>query len=498
MKAARAIEDLRRTHNNPAWRLLRADYAPEIIGILKTMLYDKERRLLGSVLAERIAQQLDWMHSRGMTMAQGAQQYVYQWLHHGFLQRRLHPGDAEDSYELTPGAIDAIRFAFGLERPQTAATESRLALVVNALVDLADQTDADKARRIDRLEEQKADIQREIDAILSSGDNDMRTLPHVTAIERVRDIIALTEDLLGDFQHIRESYLHVHRTLQDRVASHEGSQSEVLQEVFDGLSQVAASDAGRTFAAFWAMLDNEQQTTALDRSIEDVLSRPFASAITPAEKRFLRDFKRALLARNAEVQREFGHFSASLRSYVQRRDYSEQRRINKLILEAQRAAMTARDLVGPWEPTGIVIELPTVRCASPSRLVMADPMAVPYSQKMTDGQQSKASTGDIARLLSAAEINFDRLREQIGAALADCDQATVADILKRFPPEQGLGSVLGMLTFAHRYGVRGDESSTEEVEWVGSDGTRRRGTVPVVYFTKEKFNASRTRSARRS
>jgi hypothetical protein len=146
MKAHKAVEEFRRLRKRTAWDLLAAINAPEVLGILKTHLYDKERRLPASVFLERVGMDLEDMRARGDNWSSTSQQYVHYWLTNGYLERKLAPGAIEEDYELTPGAVDAIRFVTGMDRVQTAATESRLSLVIKALTTLADDTNTDKAR----------------------------------------------------------------------------------------------------------------------------------------------------------------------------------------------------------------------------------------------------------------------------------------------------------------------------------------------------------------
>ena len=63
-------------------------------------------------------------------------------------------------------------------------------------------------------------------------------------------------------------------------------------------------------------------------------------------------------------------------------------------------------------------------------------------------------------------------------------QASVADVLRAHPAEQGLGSVLGLLALGSRHGLAGGH--TETVDWIGGDQQARRASIPVIYFLKER------------
>ena len=66
---------------------------------------------------------------------------------------------------------------------------------------LAEDTDTDKRRRIERLMTEQTRIDKEIGAIRQGR---MWVLPRDSALERTREIITLTDDLTGDFRRVRD------------------------------------------------------------------------------------------------------------------------------------------------------------------------------------------------------------------------------------------------------------------------------------------------------
>nr|WP_202943803.1 DUF3375 family protein [Janthinobacterium sp. Marseille] len=158
MKADKAIATYRRMRAQPLWRLLASTTGPTVIGLLQSHLYESERSLPASIFHERIARDLEELRAQGEDFPQTAQAYVASWLADGFLERRFPAGASEEEYELSTAAVEAIRFVSGLAQPHSAATESRLTLVIEALARLAEDTDTDKFRRIDRLMAEQARI----------------------------------------------------------------------------------------------------------------------------------------------------------------------------------------------------------------------------------------------------------------------------------------------------------------------------------------------------
>ena len=340
MKADKAITTYRRMRKQPLWSLLASDHGPTFIGLLQSHLYENERSLPASIMHERIGRDLEELRARGEDFPQTAQMYIARWLSEGYLERRFLPGAAEEEYELSTAAVEVIRFVSGLEQPYSAATESRLALVIQALVKLAEDTDTDQSRRIERLLAEQARIDREIDAI---NNGQMRLLPAETALERAREIISLADELAGDFRRVRDQFDELNRGLRERLMDDEGNRGEVLSSVFAGIDLISESDAGRTFMAFWRLLTDPEQGVKLDEALDSVMSRAFASDLNLKERRFLLRMTSALLEQGEAVHDVMQNFARSLKVFVQSREYLEQRRLNQLLKEAQRGALSLKD-----------------------------------------------------------------------------------------------------------------------------------------------------------
>jgi len=119
----------------------------------------------------------------------------------------------------------------------------------------------------------------------------------------------------------------------------EGNRGKVLDSLFAGIDLIAESEAGRTFSAFWRLLTDPEQTATLEEFLDSVISRGFVGKFDMRERRFLIRLTRNLLEQGGAVHEVLQTFARSLKHFVQSREYLEQRRINQLLKEAQRAAL---------------------------------------------------------------------------------------------------------------------------------------------------------------
>lgn len=483
MKADKYIATYRRMRTQPLWRLLAAANGPTVIGLLQAHLYENERRLPASILFERLTRDFEALRAQGDDFPQTSQVYVANWLSDGYLERRFPPGATEEEYELSTATVEAIRFLSAIADPHSAATESRLSLVIQALVGLAEDTDSDKHRRIDRLMAEQARIEKEVDAIQNGR---MRVLTRDAALERTREIISLADDLTGDFRRVRDQFEQLNRELRERIIDSEGNRGEVLDALFAGIDLIADSEAGRTFSAFWRLLTDPEQAALLEESLDSVLSREFVTELDMRERRFLLRLTRNLLEQGGAVHEVLQTFARSLKHFVQSREYLEQRRMSQLLKAAQRTAVAIKDEVKVTESLEYSLELTSSRVSSLAQWVLYDPSLQAPPEQMRAGEPPPIDLASVSELVAQSEIDFRSLKAHVRCVLERRDQASIGEVLQRFPAAQGLGSVVGLLALGSRHGIKGD--SVETVAWVGEDEQGRRARIPKIYFVRDRLD----------
>ncbi len=453
-----------------------------MLAALRAAFAEGESALPGSVLHERVAREHEALRAAGDELPQTPQAYVADWLRQGWLGRRLPEGAAEEVYELSVDAAAALRFVAALVAPKSVATESRLATVIGQLTRLADETDANPERRVAALEAERDRIEREIAALRGGV---VRTLPAERAIERAREIIALADELVGDFRRVRDEFDRLNRGLRQSLVENEGSRGEVLEQLFAGIDVIGESDAGRTFTAFWRLLTDPLQSAAMFDALDAVVGRPFARALSVRERRFLVGLTATLMNEGSAVHEVLQHFARSLKAFVQSREFREQRRLHALLREATRAALAAKDSVRANQPLDFTLTLTSARVRSVSQWQLYDPAERIADATMAAEAATELSLEAVAELVRQSEIDFRTLRAHIRAALARAAQVSVGELLEAWPAEQGLGTVVGYVALGARHGEL--TAGTEQVSWVGEDARRRSARVPALYFIRERY-----------
>ncbi|UUZ51760.1 DUF3375 domain-containing protein [Massilia sp. B-10] len=271
---------------------------------------------------------------------------------------------------------------------------------------------------------------------------------------------------------VRDQFEQLNRTLRERLMEDEGNRGEVLDTLFAlSMDLIAESDAGRTFAAFWRLLTDPEQSATLEHALEQLMSRDFVASLDVQERRFLLRLTRTLLEQGGAVHDVLQSFARSLKHFVQSREFLEQRRLNQLLRAAQRAALALKDEVKATDTLHFTLGLTSSKLSSLSQWLLHDPALQALPGAMSEGESAPIDLASVSALVAQSEIDFRSLKEQVRQVLGDRSQASIADVLLQFPATQGLGSVLGLLALASRHGMRANH--TETVGWTGNDDTQR-------------------------
>lgn len=475
---ARALALQQQVESDPAWRLLRADGAPVVAALLAEHLMGETTRLDADDLYDRLDAELDSLRARGLSLPQTARAYVAEWRKAGYLVRRATAETRGETLELSSAGIAALRFLESRTAPPRSLTESRLANLTAQLRRLAVDTDPDATRRLERLAEERDAIDARIAAIQAGGED---ALAAGRAEERLHELLAQAAEVPDDFARVRAEFEELNALLRARILETGQSQREVLDDVFRGVDLISDSDAGRSFGAFSALVLDPALGEAFEEDVRQVLGRAFASELSPAARRDLREFLATLKDRSAEIQAVITAFARGLRRYVRSQDYQQDLVLRDLIHEAQHAALAAAPHLKPFQAIGHELNLSSVAVQSVGALALHDPADLDASGDIPSHSTGVESLEALRALVRATEIDFDELAASVNSTLENAARPSVADVLAAHPATQGVASVIGLLALAADYGEI--EDGLETLRWTGSDHAHRTARVPVHRFT---------------
>ncbi|MFF0989313.1 DUF3375 domain-containing protein [Kocuria nitroreducens] len=465
-----------------AWRLLRADLAPVAVAVLGEHLTGNERVRPAHALYQLMEADFQDLRAAGFEIPREPQAYCSEWTRDGYLNRRPTAESREETFELTPGALDAIRFLQDRQDPRTTTTESRLTTIAQQVRALAQETNPDAAQRLAALRAERDRLDAQITR-LDAGQDD--TLDPDRALERLHELLALARELPHDFTRVRWELEHLHRELMNELLEQSGSRGDVLDDLFAGVDRLEASDAGRTFSAFFDLVLDLERSEEFDENIAQILSRPVFRELPRDRQRALSRLMTVLQERGHDVSDVMASLSRGLRRFVQSEQFQQARQLNAAL---QRASRTARDLVGtvpPYRKLDVGLALTSaelVQVSSWSLHNPADSLTPPVVDD--DAALPDIDPAALRAMARATEIDFQELTAAVNEVLAERGHATIAEVLEHHSATQGLASVVGLLVLAQDHAAP-LEGAPEPVAWTGENGTGRRATVPRHLFTRE-------------
>lgn len=453
LSSARELTARYRTlRDAPMWRLLASQQGPLVIGILQALFYEEERTLPGSVFLERLAPL--WAEATLEAVSpEDARALAARFVREGYLVTRLPAGALEEQYELTAGALEAIRILSRALTRRSGPSESRLEMLAHAVVKLAQDADPDPARRIEQLEAEKRRIDEEIAAVKAGA---RTVLGKDAAQARTGDILELFAELLNDFRSVREEFDRLNLDLRERIMTSEGSRGDVLERFFAGYDEIAQSEAGLAFTGFYRLLTNESASAEMEAALERITQQPFYGELSLRERRTLAQLRSELLSRSMDTHDVMRRLAQSLRQFVESREYVEERRMGQLLREARAAAAAARE-DAHQRKTFLELVLPNADIHSPTQYELDDPSVDVENYDVSVAPPPEIDREALAQRIRFAEINYGELRlavvEALGLAkMEGRGKVSVSEVWSHVPNHQGLGSIVGLLTLAARYG----------------------------------------------
>lgn len=470
-----------RTH--PAWRLLQAVSAPLIISFLYKAFIVTNKR---SIKAEDLATQLDdYLHYLRESTGENrfpkkGRDYLNDWSagEQGYLRKYYPVATAGDEplFDLTPSTEKVIEWISSFEHKQFVGTESRLLTVFRLLSEIAKDTETNPQLRIDRLEQEKAKLEREI-ASLKNG----HMKPHDPT--RVKEKFLQAEDtarqLLSDFRQVEENFRSLDRGVRERITIGSSDKGQMLDDIFMEQDAITESDQGRSFKAFWMWLMSPASHEELQDTLKTVLALPEIESLQHDE--LLGRIRFRLLEAGEKVNSTCGQLVEQLRRYLDDQAWLENRRIMEIVREIEQSAIVVRQkpppdklftTLAPYKPE---FELPMSRG-------LFRPATRPVINETAEEGEADFDT---SALYSQHYVDARVLQAQIRYALQDRTQISLSELLKLYPVEKGLSEVVAYLHIASESDhalVNSDDN--EEIAWQDEQGNRKQAWMPEVIFTR--------------
>lgn len=471
------IESLRK--HSPAWRLLRADNAPLILSFLhRVFVADNIRSIAESDLISRLDDELYALNERlgEQAFPKTAKAYLDDWAapEAGWLRKYYPAGSDEVHFDATPAVEKALAFLDALEARSFVGTESRLNTVFELLRQMVFGAETDPDARLAELHRRRDELDGEI-ARVERGE--VVVMDTAAQRDRYQQFAATARELLADFREVESNFRTLDRELRARIAAWDGSKGTLLDEVLGNRANIAESDQGRSFQAFYDFLLSADKQEELSTLLERVQALDAVDEADPRMRHIHHDWMDAAERTQATVRL----LSEQLRRFLDDQVWLENRRVMEILHGIETTALSLREVPRP----DITFEIDGT--APRIVLPMERPLYTPTEKVpiASDGIAAADEDIDSSLLFEQIYVDPERLAGEVRHALRAKTQVGLGELLEHAPLEQGLAELVTYLSLSDAsFQVVFDESADERVRWSDPDGTERVATLPRITFTR--------------
>jgi hypothetical protein len=466
--------------NSPAWRLLRADHAPLVLGFLhQVFVAENVRSIPAAELASRLDDELYALNQRdgeAKKFPKPAKAYLDDWAapETGWL-RKYYPEDTDEPHvDATPAVEKALTWVGSLKEREFVGTESRLNTVIDLLRQIVFGTETDPEQRIAELLRQRQDID---DQIARIRDGQLDLLDASAVRDRYQQFAATARELLADFREVEDNFRKLDRQLREKIAGWHGGKGELLDDVLGSRETIAGSDQGRSFQAFYDFLLSQARQEELSGLLDSVHNL----TDLPGKDTRLRHIHYDWLDAAERTQATVRQLSEQLRRFLDDQVWFENRRVIDILRGIEARALQFRDAKDVAISTEIDAPSPAVT------LPMERPLYAPVRKARLDSENVRPADEetDPAALFEQVYVDPEPLRASVRQALRKDPQVGLAQLVADHPISQGVAELVSYLSLKDStFGLVFDERHSEQVRWQEPDGRERRVTMPRVTFVR--------------
>ncbi|MEO6003415.1 MAG: DUF3375 family protein [Opitutus sp.] len=398
------------------------------------------------------------------------------WVKQTYLRKREPLESAEPVYELTSDIDRLLSWLEDQRRREFVGTEYGLQAIIRDLRSLSARASGDWQKRLDDLKSRRAELDREIGALLGAETEQPVDLRFVT--ETLQRLERSSQDLVGDFSLLRERFSDLARDIARQQSEPTTRRGDTLRLALDGEDALRKTPMGESFYGFWRMVASSERDDFVDmvetiyatsglseelrqrRTLMSLLDRlrEQGQVVLDANRQLTRQLRRALDREEVETRRLMSAKTGELR----------------LLLLGHMAQLVGMEGLEVDERVDV-------------RLPMERPLYDPPEPVVVETHFAEGSFADAmeaARQIAAAGlVDYRRLVRSVQQCLDESGSRTgvlLSSVVERFPPMEGILDILGYLHIGRLLGDDAEVMTKSLFHWTTASG--RRAACPDVFF----------------
>lgn len=434
------VTELRR---HPAWVLLRAANAALVLSFCGTVFVDENARgVPETVLESRLDDRLYLLNEREPgSFSQSATAYLAEWTKNGWLRKYYPAGEDEAHFDATTALEKAVAWVRDLPTRSFIGTESRLNTIVALLRQMAFGAETDPQTRIDELRRERDAIDAQISRLLAG---EVEVLSPLALLDRYQQVESTAVELLRDFREVEANLRDLEVRLRRQVATAEGGKGEQLAAFLLDRDEIARSDQGQSFQAFFDYLLSTRRQQELRKLLQQVNQLP---QLDGRANQSLLKVPFAWLEAAENTQDTVRQLTEQLRRFLADHSRAEDRRVLALVRSVQRH-VTA--LEGRADLPGMELEVPQTDLTLP----MERRLYMPVERIELDTaavEESDDAEVDVSELFAGVHVDAEVLTGRVldAVAASPSSQANLTAIVDDHPLALGLAELLTYFQVEH-------------------------------------------------
>jgi hypothetical protein len=435
----------------PSIRLLKAENGALIIDFLHQQFKRGQRVSVPlPELVEQLEGYLEYLNEQSPARyPRSAQAYISEWAdeEHRFIRIAVYGGGDMPVAELTAETERAIGWLEDMHTQSFVGTESRFLLIVQLLREIVQKSTEDPAERLAQLEQQRAELDAQIEQIRRHGRVENVYTP-TQVRERFFEASQLARQLLRDFRLVEDKFREIARAIQEAQLQPGMRKGNLVEYVLDADAELKASDQGRSFYTFWEFLMSPSQGDELKQLLYGLDDLDDLSAAL-SDDQLLQRLPGYLVNAGEKIVYSNTRLAEQLRRLLDEQALAENRRVQELIQEIKQEVYTRGSELADRQ---VLLE---VEGSPQAQLIMERELWSPTKVQSFSTQPVQVAEEDwreidFTALYRQFTVDEMLLRRRIDSLLEQRPLVRLSDVLAVYPVEKGLAEVLTYCVLAAR------------------------------------------------
>ena len=456
-----------------AWILLRAENAPYIFAFIDSLFSEHSEVTYGQA---RQLLDLELVQSRNEGVWDTnipANIYLNQWIHQGYLR------ELNDQLTKTDAFESALRFVKSLDERSSGTTASHLKIVQEAVRDLVVALSTEPEDKLPRLEQKKAEIQAEIDAIEAGI---IVELNEQTKREQIREIYHLASQLRGDFRYLEEEIRQLDRNIRTQMITDDATRGSILQQVMRQEAELLKTEAGGAFDGFFLLLCAPDRQLEFREQLRLLVESDASQYLNSNQQQYIANLLSVLSKESEQVIQMRRRTEQELRHFIESGQAVENHQVNRLIIEIEKTAVE------------LAIDQPLLRQKMRLRLPIepisffsfdAWRLRAPSERLVINTEEDNLHDMDLTILTNLETVNTSRVVAELFHVLRDEGVRTVKELVERRSIHLGLEELLVYIRLARA--TNAVELPGQEYFIIHDRDQALRVSVPKFILSAEAF-----------